>query len=68
MLTLDEVRARLRKSERTVRRYIAVGALTAYQPGGVRSPLLFKPDEVERFIDANKVVPLGVDDELAVPA
>lgn len=62
LLTLDEVRAILRKSERTVRRYIETGALVAYRIGG---ELRFRPAEVEGFIEANRVVALRPADAMA---
>lgn len=62
LLTLDEVRAILRKSERTVRRYVETGDLPAYRIGG---ELRFKPAEVDAFIEASRVVALRPTDALA---
>lgn len=62
LLTLDEVGTRLRKSERTVRRYVESGALTAYRIGG---ELRFKLADVESFIESHRVIPVEPIEALA---
>lgn len=52
MMTVEEVRSRLRVSDSTIRRLVRENKLPAYRVGG---QLRFKPDEVAAYIDAQRV-------------
>ena len=52
LLTIDEVRSRLKVSISTVRRLVRDGKLRAYRVGG---GLRFKPEEVAAYVDAQLV-------------
>lgn len=52
MLTIDEVRSRLKVSVSTVRRLVRAGKLPAYLVGG---QLRFKPAEVTAYVDGQRV-------------
>lgn len=52
MLTIDEVRARLKVSVSTIRRLVRAGKLPAYLVGG---QLRFKPAEVIAYVDGQRV-------------
>lgn len=52
MMTVEEVRSRLRVSDSTIRRLVRENKLPAYRVG---CQLRFKPDEVAAYIDAQRV-------------
>ena len=52
LMTMDEVRSRLRVSASTIRRLVRDEKLPAYRVGG---QLRFKPSEVTAYIDAQRI-------------
>lgn len=62
MLTIDEVRGRLKVSVSTVRRLVRTGKLPAYLVGG---QLRFKPAEVIAYVDGQRVEVGGLSGTIA---
>jgi excisionase family DNA binding protein len=57
LLTCREVAARLRLSERQVRRLIATGELPAYQLGGRGTAIRVPADQLERWLEREPTEP-----------
>jgi excisionase family DNA binding protein len=64
LLTVREVAEAMRVSEKTVRRLIKRGDLTAYKVGD-RGQLRVKEVEMERYLEAQRVEVQVTDEELA---
>lgn len=57
LLDVPAVAAWLDLSEATIRRLVREGKLPAYRADGIRTPLRFRRDELERWLESSRLHP-----------